>query len=197
MGLFYTNIILYKAQQQQVADFLRNPKRIAYVSPTQDNFTVVYDKETEDQDTRVLKNITSLLTKRFRCKALASLVHDSDVYMYWLYENGKLLDTYNSIPGYFDAEVNQPLPEGGDAKKLCEAFDKLNAVSEIQGIFKLVEKSNLDEASPEEYLGGEDIHGAIVRALGMPSFSAFIGYFTIENAEISEELDRTKLIEIV
>ncbi len=195
MGLFYTNVILYKVQQKPVADFLSKQGRFAYVSPTLSDFTVVYDKETEDQDTRILKKLCELLTKKFECAALASLVHDSDVYMYWLYHNGKLLDSYNSLPGYFDSEMDKPLPEGGDAEKLCKTFGKLNALSEVQKIFKLVEQGNLDEEA-EEYLQGEDIHSELIKVLEMPSFGAFTGYYTIENSDLPDGLQRDNLIKI-
>jgi len=195
MGLFYTNVILYKVQQQSIADFLSKQGRSAYVSPTRDDFTVVYDKETEDQDSRVLKKLGESLSRKFSCTALSSLVHDSDVYMYWLYSDGKFLDSYNSLPGYFDSEVDKSLPEGGDAEKLCNAFGKLSAVSEIQKIFKLVEQSNLDEDA-EEYLQGEDIHSELIKVLEMPSFGAFTGYYTIENSDLPEGLQQDNLIKI-
>jgi hypothetical protein len=193
MGLFYTNVILYKAKQQQIADFLNKQKRIAYVSPTIGNFTVVYDKETEDQDTRVLEKLAGLLTKKFRCKALASLVHDSDIYMYWLFGDGKLIDTYNSLPGYFDSAPAIPIPEGGDGSKLCTAFEKPNALLEVEHIFELVKQSNLGTET-DKYLSGEDIHAELVRILGMPSFSSFTGYYTLENTDLPAELERTSLI---
>lgn len=194
MGLFYTNVILYKAQQQQIAEFMNKRNRISFVSPTLRDFTVVYEKETENQDIKVLKKLTKSLSKKFKCKALASLVHDSDLYLYWLYDNARLLDSYNSLPGYFDTEGNKSKPEGGDAKKLCEAFDKQNAISEVRHIFDLVEKGNINEDWSEEYLQGEDIHEALVQVFGMPSFAASIGYFTIVNTELPKELDRASLI---
>jgi hypothetical protein len=195
MGWFYTNVTLYKAQQQQVADFLARQKRKAYVSPTVADFTVVYDKETEDQDTAVLKKLTESLTKKLRCRGLASLVHDSDVYMYWLYDNGKLLDTYNSFPGYFDSEVDDALAEGGDVQKLCKAFEKQGASSESARTFALGEQGNLS-VDIEQYLQGEGIHSALVRALGMPPFAAYGGYNTIENNDVVMDLDRKSLIRL-
>ena len=40
MGLFYTNVTLFKVEQKQVADFLAKQKRKAFLSPTVGNFTV-------------------------------------------------------------------------------------------------------------------------------------------------------------
>ncbi len=195
MGSFYTNVTLFKVEQRNVADFLAQQKRKAFVSPTAGNFTVVYDQETEDQDTEVLKELAEDLTRQFGCTGLASLVHDSDVYMYWLYENGELIDTYNSLPDYFDSDSDDATPEGGDVKKLCKAFGRPEAESELTRIFSLVAQSNLDDPG-EEYLLGEDIHDSLVRALAMPPFAAFTGYYSIENGELPEGLAEASLIKL-
>ena len=112
--------------------------------------------------------------------------------MYWLYDKGKLLDTYNSFPPLFDSEGDDPAPKGGDFKKLCRAFERQEAAGELTRIFSLVEQSNLD-VEGAEYLQGEDIQDALAQALGMPSYAASMGYYTIENTELSEGLDQKKL----
>ncbi len=195
MGSFYTNIILYKASQKQVADLLAAQKRTAYVSPTVNNFTVVYDRKTEDQDARVLKVLAEALTRQFQCSGMASLVHDSDVYLYWLYENGKLLDSYNSMPSYFDAENDDPTPQGGDVQKLCQAFDRSDAPDKLAHLFALVEQSNLGSEGAT-YMMAEDIHARLVSILGIPSFAAFIGYNYIESGDVSDDLKPGEVIKV-
>lgn len=195
MGLSYTNIVLYKAQQVLTANYLCEQKRIAYVSPTIRNYTVVYDRETEDQDTRVLTGLAKSLSKRFKCSVFASLVHDSDLFLYWIYGNGKLLDSYNSLPGYFGAKKSgRTRPKGGNAVKLCKAFDKMEAVEKVGQIFTLVEQGNASDDWTQEYLQGEDIHKAVAQALDMPAFSISTGYLRILNTNLPEELDKASLI---
>ena len=143
----------------------------------------------------VLMKLAESLTRQFKCTGLASLVHDSDVYMYWLYENGRLLDTYNSLPGYFDSDADDPTPEGGDVKKLCKAFGRPEAESELTRVFSVVAQNNLDGGG-EEYLLAEEIHGSLAGALAMPPFAAFTGYHTIENSELPEGLAQTSLIKL-
>lgn len=197
MGFFYTNIILYKVEQQPVADFLKNQGRPAYISPDKNDFIVVYDKATEDQNTRVLMGLTENLTKYFKCTALASLIHDSDIYMYWLYDKGQLLDTYNSLPGYFDPQGENILPTGGDVQLLCSAFQKQSALPKVQTIFAQVTRSIQSEDWAGDFLQGEEIHLALIKALDMPSFGAYIGYKTLENEDFDvEELDLEKFLKI-
>jgi hypothetical protein len=195
MGLFYTNIILYKVQRENIIDFLNWENRVSYLSPTISDCTVIYDQGTEDQDTDVLRELTEKVTRKLKCRGLASLVHDSDLYLYWLYDNGKLIDTYNSLPGYFDDE-EQPIPKGGNAKKLCSAFDKTESLLEVRDIFERVKEGNLSEDWSEEFIQGEDIHGALVKALGLAPFGAYIGYYTIDNKVLSEGFDIKDFIKL-
>ena len=194
MGLFYTNYALYGIDQKQVTTLINKLKRTGYVSPTVDQFNIYYDKESEDQDPNIIKKLAESFSNHFHCSVLASVVHDSDIFLYWLYNSGKLIDTYNSIPDYFESTDEKSAPEGGDAEKLCSAFGNLKAVENLKQIFNDVEQSSLDEDWSGEYLQGEDIHLKIAEVLGMPSFAANIGFYTIENGEIPEELNRDDLI---
>ena len=193
MGLFYTNIALLGANQAQVAQYLKQAKRTAYVSPTVNGFTVVYDKETEDQDTRILTDVACRLSKKFKCATLAALVHDSDVFAYWLCESGKLKDKYNSAPTYFDSHVAPSPPSGGKSKTLCKAFRRKQATEDVRRIFESVKADSLDDDRSPDYLFAEDIHRELVAALGMPTFAAVAGYYVIENGEMPEGLDRAAL----
>ncbi len=192
MGTFYTNVALYKPQQQPVADYLAKQKRTAYVSPTLNDFTVVYDKATEAQDADVLQNLTELLTRQFKCTGLASLVHDSDVYLYWLYDGGKLLDSYSSMPAYFDEDAGDgdPGPQRGDPQKLCTAFGRPDALDALTDIFESVEQGG------EELLFAEEIHAKLVEALGMPPFAAFTGYRMIDNHDLAVALDESTFVKV-
>ena len=169
MGLFYTNITLRGPSQQQVAEHLKALGRTAHVSPTVDGFTVVYDRQTEDQDKRVLTGLACDLSQTFRCPALAALVHDSDVFAYWLCESGGVTDTYDSIPAYFGGEPSPPA--GGDVEKLCRAFGREGAIDEVQRILDAVRTASLsDDWSPGQ-LFGEDIHRQLAAALGTVSYT--------------------------
>ncbi|MCI0609099.1 MAG: hypothetical protein L0Z71_08570, partial [Anaerolineae bacterium] len=166
MGIFYTNITLFKVEHNQVLEFLQKEKRTAYVSPQQGNFVVVFDKETEDQDQRILMDLASKLSKTFRCNTFASLVHDGDVFYYWLYEKGKLVDKYNSAPDYFESDIDEPMaPTGGNAKRLCTAFDKQEAISEIIRVFETAKETALNlESDSYADLFGEQIHFELAKS---------------------------------
>lgn len=195
MGIFYTNITLYGPLQKQVVDCLLELKRTAYASPTVRNFTVVYDKETEDQDLAVIQQLTSLLTRKFACQALSTLVQDGDVFRYWLFSKGELVDEYDSTPGYFDpAQVGMLLPTGGDAWKLSNAFDAQHNVERVAHVLQLAANANRDDEMDTECLIGEDIHRELAHVLGVPLFAVATGYYTIENGFLADEFDPSEFI---
>lgn len=194
MGLFYTNITLYGPNQQQIAQHLKTLGRAAYVSPTVDGFTVVYDKQTEDQDEKELIGLACGLSRTFRCSALAVLVHDSDIFAYWLCESGRLTDAYDSAPTYFDPHAAPSPPSGGKPEILCKAFGREQAIEDVRRIFESVEAGSLDDDWSSDYLFAENIHRELVAALGMPTFAAMAGYYVIENGEVPEGLDKAALL---
>ena len=172
MRNFYTNITLRGPDQDQVLAALNVQGRSAYVSPTENGFTVVCDEETESQDEMILTDLASDLSDRLQCVALAVLNHDDDILAYWLYEKGEFVDDYNSCPGYFTGEDSGP--EGGDAEKLCRALGAAGRAAEVQAIL----------SDAEGYLFALERHAALVEVLGLPSFSVALGYNYIARDDV-------------
>lgn len=188
MGSFYTNITLRGPTQHEVADYLIQADRIAYVSPTVKRITVVYDADSESQDTSVMGRLASELSNHFQCPSLAILNHDDDLLVYQLYEAGKLIDEYDSSPGYFDGELSAPID--GDAKKLGQAFDVKHNIAQIESILR---KPSYEE---DGYLFATDRHRELAQALGIPSFAVGLGYEYIEARDIPD-LDYTNFVKTV
>jgi hypothetical protein len=193
MGAFYTNITLRGPDREQVAQCLKQMKRTAYVSPTTDGFTVVYDKETETQDDADLMGLASQLSAAFECPALAVLVHDSDIFAYWLFEEGTLADEYNSAPGYFEG-LARAHPAGGNPEKLCAAFAAHDAVDSVTGIFQTVRSSGMGGDRSGGYVFAEDLHQDLIRALGMPSLAVSTGYRYLETSDRPQGLEQAVLV---
>jgi tetratricopeptide (TPR) repeat protein len=45
------------------------------------------------------------------CDIFHLMLHDDDVFFYWFYRNGRLIDRYNSNPDYFEAATDDELKE--------------------------------------------------------------------------------------
>jgi len=75
--------------------------------------------------------VSEALAARLSDKTLIHcLVHDDDVFAYWLFEDGRLVETYNSCPDYF-GDPN-PQPRGGNAEALRHLLLDPTKVSELQ-----------------------------------------------------------------
>lgn len=190
MGNFYTSYTLRGPSQQAVAAALAG--RAAIVPPAQDGCVVVFDEESEEQNEEVIGELASRLSGQFNCSLLAVMNHDDSVLRYWLYLSGGLADEYNSAPGYFETEDEDAAmagPEGGDARKLCEAFGA-NSIEEVDGILR--QPSAVDDG----YLFQMERHEDLTRALGIPDFGAG-GFEQIDEGELpggmaEDEWIRTK-----
>ena len=177
MGLFYTNLVVRGRAQSPLIRFLERARRTAYVSPTIDGVTVIYDRACEDQDITVLRQLAGDVSGQFRCPGLATLVHDDDVFRYWLDDGGALVDAYDPVPGYFDPTAGLLPPVGGDPSVLCRAFLADHAVDSVREILHV----KADIGHEQSLLGG-DIHSELVKALRLPDLAAGVGYDGLEYA---------------
>ncbi len=192
MGIFYTNITLHGVDQSMVAGYLKQQKRDAYVSPTLNGRTVVFDKDS-DLHIDALCTLAAELSTVFRCTALAVNIHDGDVFYYYLYQSGQLTDDYDSVPSYFFNEEPQA-PIGGEARKLCEAFHQLDAVDEVIDIFDRAKHTVMDDEPSETHLTGDEIHDVLAQALNLPPFVVDTGYHSIVNGFLPDDLAKESLV---
>ncbi len=162
MGSFYTSHTLRGPSQAEVLSFLKD--RSALVSRSEHSFVTVLDEACEEQDGEVLSEVAASLSGKFRCPVLAVLNHDDDVLYFELYEQGAKTDEYNSTPAYFDEEVEESAPSGGNAERLASAFGAKD-VSAIEAVLR-----------NEEYVFSYERHRDLAELLGFPAFSVAIGY---------------------
>lgn len=181
MGSFYTNITLRTTQQARIAETLKAAGRRAYISAPMNGCIVVFDRETEEQDTQSLTDLAALLSARLECAALAVLNHDDDVLSYTLCERGKVVDEYNSSPAYF-ADSPEEAPSGGDSVILCSAFGADARADEVAAVLRI--------ASMED--GGfafeTDRHQDLASLLGIPTAAVGTGYSYLEAGEYPDGL---------
>jgi len=108
MGAFFTNCQIHTNSAPAVKKALEplvNSR--AYISPEKNGWITVYDESSDEQDPAVLTRVAAALSRSLETAVFAFLVHDNDVAMYWLYQNGLLADEYNSAPDYFEDATEQ------------------------------------------------------------------------------------------
>lgn len=184
MGSFYTNITLKTADTDGVVTAVRQAGRTALIAPPENGATVVFDEASEQQDVEVLRDLAQHLARACKCPALAILNHDDDVLVYLLYDAGKLVDEYNSAPGYFDSDGDPDAPPtGGDAERLAEAFGVPDRAGDVERILRT---GGTDD---DEFIFAMDRHRALAMALELPEAAVGTGFNYLEEGELPEGMD--------
>jgi hypothetical protein len=96
------------------------------IAPPINGWVTVFPED-HGQDSALSESLAQLLPDK---TLIHCLVHDDDVFAYWLFENGSVLDTYNSCPDYFDK--SNPQPRGGNARALGHLLVDTNKVTDLQ-----------------------------------------------------------------
>jgi hypothetical protein len=186
MGAFYGNITLKGPSQVAVVEALRG--RRAIVTPKIGDYTVAFDSVCDEQDIDGIQMLTSRLSRELRCPALAAIIHDDDVFAYFLYQEGELTDWYNSSPSYFDfgsADEPDP-PEGGNAERLCATFGA--------GRPELLEEILRQRPSKDRYAFQTERHRDLVSALVLPECSVGVAFASFERDEYPQGLSPSSMV---
>jgi hypothetical protein len=114
MGLFCVNFHFRTIDDRALAEALNRRRISGYrILPAKSGWTSLYEEQASEQDDRRIRDLGSGLSEDLHVAAIAFLVHDSDIACYWLFDNGQLLDEYNSYPDYFGDSDGPPSPSGG------------------------------------------------------------------------------------
>ena len=54
----------------------------------------MFDEKSESQDIEVIRSLTKKLSLKLKTAVFAVMVHDSDIFVYLAYENGRLIDQF-------------------------------------------------------------------------------------------------------
>jgi hypothetical protein len=123
MGSFITNLHVRGAEQQAVIEALQSLWIFpVYLGSTPGNAWISIYPEAVEQNASELSEIANYLSGILHQPVIAFLVHDSDVFLYWLFDDGKELDRYDSAPGHVDGRKGEPA--GGNAgimQRYCQA----------------------------------------------------------------------------
>lgn len=156
MGGFLVNLHVKHDSVETVQGALRKAEAgRAYVTEPQNGWISVYEERSCDQDATWIEKLTQQVSKSTKSHAISCLIHDGDFLVYWLYDKGKLIDQYNSLPDYFEecSDEERANWAGQPAKfhSACGADVSLAAVE------KTFRKFAADPYEPErklEELGG-------------------------------------------
>jgi len=165
MGNFYVNYTVRTDDQAAIIKALAG--RNAFLTSANKGAIVVFDEAADSQDVDVVMALGVHLSRELGCPVLAVLNHDDDILWYGLFEKGRCIDEYDSSPGYFDEGGSRP-PEGGNAAKLCAAFQSPN-IARVEAILRKPYGDN-------GYTFAYERHADLVSALDLPDFPVAFGF---------------------
>ncbi len=132
MGNFYTNVTTRGPAQSDLAAALRNLGRSAFLTPTTNGFSVICDRECENQDTDLLSSLALTVSTQLACPAWAVLNHDDDVLWYQLFDQSNLVDAYISSKEWWE-DPEEPPPQG-EAEILCKIMGNPGDQAQVKKI---------------------------------------------------------------
>jgi hypothetical protein len=152
MGAFFTNCNVRTTDTKKCAKALESSSGLrALMTDSMNGWVTVYDEESESQDIEILRRLAKKLSAELKSAAIGVLVHDSDIFQYLIYENGELVDQFDSKPDYFGPVSEAQRKEWrGDFGKLIPYAAKGAAISDFKRAAKkecVVEEERADEFS--------------------------------------------------
>lgn len=185
MGSTYSNITLKGPKAQDILQELGDLGRSAFVSPTEDSLTTVYEMNSDENGEEDLTDLAEELSGCFGCPALAVRVVNEDSLCYWLYMDGELIDSYRSpIPS--DREGDCLESQGGNPEALIQHFHSDASSEEISEILHCCD-------SDCGFSLATDRHLNLAELLGLPSCSVGFGFCDLDSGEYPEELENDLL----
>jgi hypothetical protein len=185
MGSFYVNFSVKREDPERVAAALKGAGCKAVVTPAIDGYVLVCEKECDTQDEKAIDRVGALISRAAEAPVLAVLNHDDDILCYWLFEDGRVSDSYNSCPDYFDELGEGESDSGGDSERLCKVLSAPSAAGAVDEILR-----------SEDYAFAFDRHAALAEALGLPECSVGLGYRYLDGGELPEGLTADQLIRV-
>jgi hypothetical protein len=105
MGLFCANFHFRTTDDNALSASVNRRGVTRYrIAPAKDGWASLYEEQASQQDEGRIRELAGGLSADLHAAVIAFLVHDSDVACYWLFDDGRLLDEYNSCPDYFDED---------------------------------------------------------------------------------------------
>ena len=175
MTTHYTNITLYGVAQADVVAWCQHNRVHAYVSPTVDDVTVIYEnalRESEhtDQPLEALLALAAKASVDLLVPALIAIITNDDLFMYVLYLDGQMIDNYMSY-------TDKP-PVKGDEALLAGIYD---AEGEIRRVRAALRRDSFTSAT--------DRHIELMDALVLPPLMIDMGFAYLEEGEKPHGVD--------
>lgn len=190
MSTNYANITLKGPDAQDIMHELGNLGRSAFITPTVDGLTTVFDMDSDEGDIDALSGLAEDLSGYFGCVALAVQGSDEELLQYWLFADGDLLDSYTSpVPARDLGETGMKQSVGGKADVLTHQFSSESPSEDVAEVLHCPD----DDCS---FTLAVDRHLSLAELLGLPLCSVGFGFNHIESGEYPEDFEEDELLRL-
>jgi hypothetical protein len=178
MGNSYANITVSGPPQADVVAVLQAHDRHAYVTPTLNGITIVFDRASEDSGRpEELGDLAMTLSQDLRCPALATAVFDDDVLLLGLYDRGAQVGEYNSA--------------GSSTLRASSLSRAFRATTRAPLVWALLACPRVPIFTFESFR-----HRILLRLLQQPTWAFATGYRYISRGEPPEDLESSALLHV-
>lgn len=185
MGSIYANIVLKGPKAKDILQELGDQGHSAFISPTQDELTTIYDLESDDKGSTALVDLAAALSGYFGCPALAVHAPHEELFCYWFFVDGELMDKYQS-PAPF---MNTVKSIGGNPEFLIQHFNTDVSSEEISEILHCSGHDCGFTLAADRHLG-------LAELLGLPLCSVGYGFCDLDSGEYPEDLNEDDLLRV-
>jgi hypothetical protein len=166
----YGNISVKGAERQAIIDWLAAQGIDAFVGPDAGDWTTFTEATSDAFDLEATRELMIALTGALACDAVAAAVHNADVLGLIAARQGRHVASYISYPGFF---TGGRTPE--DLRPQIAGIGELIAALACD-LDEMALKRVLGFFSPDDFIYPLAIHADLVRAAGLPGYSAGFGY---------------------
>ncbi len=175
MTTHYTNITLYGVTQADAVAWCEQHHITAYVSPTIDDVTVIYENALQEnahreQPLEALLALSAKASVDLLVPALVAIVADDDLFMYVLFLDGQMIDNYVSY--------TTKLPVKGNAQVLVDTFDAEGEYARVEAALRR-----------ESFTSATERHTELMDALVLPPLMIDMGFEYLEEGEKPHGVD--------
>jgi hypothetical protein len=150
MGAFFDTINIRCGQNETLGDVLRSiaNERFSYIltTPSRGWSTLLLDDDGLSLDDDEHHNVCLELSRCYNSLILKTAEHDSDVFYYTCFFAGKLIDSFVSIPDYFEPVTEaERVTLRGKPERWIHLLDFSVDVQELRRILDLMQSTLLCE----------------------------------------------------
>jgi ankyrin repeat protein len=151
MGASFSNYHIRKTDAKNCARALTTLiSSRALITDSKNGWITVYDEQSDSQDIEVLRRLAKGLSSKLKTAVIAMMVHDGDVFMYLLFDNGEVVDQFDSKPDYFGPVSDAKRKEwAGNFSRLLRYTKKGTSLGDLKRASDMKLRFDEDERASE------------------------------------------------